>query len=93
MLTLVNTTMGGYRTLANILRLKYSKVINVYLSILKVIKNMESYAIHMKELFVQYLCSLFRSQERLSTEMGRVQGGRSMDKVGLKRTVLKSERS
>ena len=49
----------------------------------------------MKELFAQFLCSLFQSQERLSTEMGRFQGGRSLDKVGLKRTVLnsKSERS
>ena len=56
---------------------------------------MESSAIHMKELFAQFLCSLFQSQERLSTEMGRFQGGRSLDKVGLKHTVLnsKSERS
>ena len=70
MLTLVNTPLGGYGTLANFLRLKYSEseVINAYLSILKVIKNMESSAIHMKESFAQFWFSLFRFQERFSTE-------------------------
>ena len=66
MLILVNTPLGGYGTLANFSKLKYSlsEVMYVYLSILKVIKNMESSAIHTKESFVQFWFSLFRFQER-----------------------------